>query len=217
MRKYLIAGLIILLPLVLTVFVVVFLVDLFTAPFINLMTDYLSHFKSTITILDSQVFLTFIARILILILLCIAIMFLGAIARWFFIKGLISFTNKFFSKIPFIKNIYNVTRDILSAFFSPKGRKAFQKPVMTNFPNEKTLCLGFISGEIPQECKEAVDKNLTPVFLPTAPHPISGYLLMVPDDQLKEIEMTNEDAVKFTVSCGMILPQLEREQKDEPR
>lgn len=217
MRKYLIAGLIILLPLVLTVFVVVFLVDLFTAPFINLMTDYLSHFKSTITILDSQAFLTFIARILVLILLCIAIMFLGAIARWFFIKGLISFTNKFFSKIPFIKSIYNITKDILSAFFSPEGRKAFQKPIMTNFPNEKTLCLGFISGEIPKECKEAVDKKLTPVFLPTAPHPISGYLLMVPDDQLKEIDMTNEDAVKFTVSCGMILPQLEREQKDEPR
>ncbi|MBN2479305.1 MAG: DUF502 domain-containing protein [Parachlamydiales bacterium] len=206
MRKYLIAGLIILLPLALTVMLFVFIVDLFTSPFLNMVIGFLLKYKQTLSLLQNPALVKFIARVLIIVLLLIFIFLLGILARWFFFKALINWTNKILSKIPFVKSIYNSLRDIVGAFVSEEGRKAFEYTTMVEFPSEKSLCIGFKSGEIPKEIKEKSKHNLKPVFLPTAPHPISGYLVLVQEDQIYDIKMSNEDAIKFTVSCGLILP-----------
>ena len=202
MKKSFVTGLIILMPIILTILLFVFLIDLFTTPFLDIVEPWLAAQVN----LDPTV-ISFVARIIILFLLFIAIFFLGLIARWFFIRPLIKWGNAIMERIPIIKSIYKVTKDIISAFFSPEGRKAFNRPVMVPFPLEDSYCVSFYSGHVPKECQEKTKVELSPVFVPTAPHPISGYLVMVPKEKVHEIKMTNEEAVKFTVSCGVVVPE----------
>jgi uncharacterized membrane protein len=142
------------------------------------------------------------------------IFLLGIIARWFFVKSLINLANKILSKIPLVKTIYKSLKDIISSFIAQE-RKAFTKTAMVAFPSDSSYCVGFESGDIPKQCQDKVKEKLKSVFLPTAPHPISGYLIMAPEDKVHSIDMTNEEAVKFTVSCGLIIP--EEELSDEPQ
>jgi len=202
MKKSFVTGLIILMPIILTILLFVFLIDLFTTPFLDMVEPWLAAHIN----LDPTV-ISFIARIIILVLLFVAIFLLGLIARWFFIRPLIKWGNALMERIPVIKSIYKVTKDIISAFFSPEGRKAFNRPVMVPFPSEDSFCVGFYSGHVPKECLDKSKAELSPVFIPTAPHPISGYLVMVPKTDVSELKMSNEEAVKFTVSCGVVVPE----------
>ena len=214
MKKYLIAGLIILLPLILTIMIFIFVIDLFTAPFLTMFIDFLSKYEQTLTLLKNPTVITIFARILIIIMLIVFIFVLGVIARWFFFRSLINLMNKIFSKIPLVKTIYTSLKDIISSFMK-KGSKAFTKTAMVAFPSKDSYCVGFESGEIPEECQRKVKDKLKPVFVPTAPHPISGYLVMAKEKEVFSIDMKNEDAVKFTVSCGLILPGEKLD--DEPK
>jgi uncharacterized membrane protein len=110
------------------------------------------------------------------------------------------------SRIPFIKTVFQVSRDVFSALFSHEGTKAFRHPVMIPFPDYPNRTIGFAVGEVPAECQRKIDEPLVAVFTPTAPHPISGFLLLVKEKDAKLLDMTNEDALKFLVSCGMITP-----------
>jgi uncharacterized membrane protein len=206
MKKYLIAGLIILLPLILTIMIFMFLIDLFTSPFLNMVSTFLIKFKTAIPLLNNPTVAKFTSRVLIIIILVMFIFLLGVITRWFFFNAIINFTNKILNKIPFVKSIYNSLKDIFSSFLSKNGRKAFKNTILIPFPTKESYCIGFESGDVPKECQDKVDKKLKPIFLPTAPHPISGYMFFVFDDETHKIDMKNEDAVRYTVSCGLILP-----------
>ncbi|NGX28560.1 MAG: hypothetical protein K940chlam1_00742 [Candidatus Anoxychlamydiales bacterium] len=214
MKKYIIAGLIILLPLILTIIIFVFVIDIFTAPFLNMFVDFLANFQNVLPILKNGAILKVFARILILIMLLVFIFILGVIARWFFFRSLINLMNKVFSKIPFVKTIYKTLRDIISSFIAQE-RKAFTKTAMVAFPSKDSYCVGFESGTVPEECQSKVKEKLKPVFVPTAPHPISGYMVIAPEKDIYSIDMTNEDAVKFTVSCGLIVPGEEKVDKSK--
>lgn len=203
MKKIFLTGLIILLPLALTIFLIVFLVDLFTDPFLNIVRNFLIEKQTWIY---SSNLITFFARVLILICLVIFIFLLGLIAKIFFFRWIFNLANKILSKIPIIKPIYNTSKDVIGALFKKDGRKFFKQAVMIPFPSEKSFLIGFVAGDIPTCCQKHSSKELVCVFIPTAPHPISGYILMIPRDQIHFLDMTNEEAIKFTVSCGVIVP-----------
>ncbi len=214
MKKYLITGLIILLPLALTIYIFVFLVDIFTDPFLDMTQSLLSHLGASTLI--SAKFLTAIARIITIIFLIIFIFILGFFTRVFFLNGLIKTANYIFSKTPFVKSIYKATKDIVEAFIQDKDkRKSFQYATMVSFPSKDSYCIGFVTGEVPSSFTDKIQEPLTPVFVPTAPHPISGYLVLIPIKDLKKVEMTNEEAVKFTVSCGVLTPEAIRNNEEE--
>ncbi len=200
MKRYFFTGLIILLPLALTLWLFWYLLDLFTAPFLPFLLQKFSlHYPSI-----PFDFIIFLSRLTILFLLTLFTFFLGIIARWFFIRSLIQLTQKIFSKLPVIRTVYRVSKDIISAFFSEKKAKAFRNPIIIPFPEENTHSIGFETGVVPFCCQEKIKDPLKTVFVPTAPHPISGYLLMVPEKNLKNLSMTNEEALKFTISCGLV-------------
>jgi uncharacterized membrane protein len=214
MKKHLFAGLVILLPVVLTIFIILFLLNLFTAPLHDVSTLILSKLPEVYDFLYNYDLLDTIAKLFSLVLLCVFIFCLGVIARWFFINSLLSLANAILCKIPFVKSIYKTARDVIRALFPQKEeKKAFKRSVMVPFPSAKSQCVGFVSGDMPQECQSKVDTPLVPVFVPTTPYPISGYFMLVPEDRVNEINMTNEEAIKFTVSCGMITP--EKKEKNE--
>lgn len=206
MRKHVMTGLIILLPLVLTIIIIAFLFDLFTAPFVPLVSKTLSYLPTPL----SNGMVLFLSRLIGLVLLCALILVLGVIARHFFLNRLIQWTNRIFSRIPFVKTVYQVSRDVMNAIFSPDGKQAFKEAVLYPFPHAPYYGVGFSAGEAAKECEEKVGVPLVSVFAPTAPHPISGFLFLIPKKDVYPADMSKEDAVKFLVSCGVITPDGER-------
>ncbi len=207
MKKHLLTGLVILLPIALTLMVIIFLFDLFTAPFVAIVDPLVLFLQKITHIALPKEITLFLSRIFSLIFLCIFILLLGMITQIFLIRTLIQWGNWILFKIPFIKTVYKASKEIFSALFSPEGKKAFKRPVMIPFPASPNHCLGFEAGEILGECQKKLSTPLVPVFVPTAPHPISGFLFFIPQGDIIEVDMTNEDVVKFLVSCGMIVPE----------
>lgn len=206
MKKYLLTGLLLFLPLFFTVLIILFLVDLFTSPILPLVEYLIGWMELKNGFVIPGHFYLAIARVLSLALLLLFILVLGTFARIFFFREVIAIGQHLFEKIPFLKTIYRVSRDLIGALLTEKG-KAFQRPVLIPFPDYPSLSVGFISGEVPAECAAKVGKPLLPVFAPTVPHPISGFFLLVPAEEVSDLPMTNEETVKFLVSCGLIVPQ----------
>ena len=207
MRKHLITGLIILLPVALTLMIILFLFDFFTEPFVSIVGPLVDLAQEKLHIFLPHGLTLFISRILSLIFLCVFIFLLGVITQLFLVKIIIHWSNQVLFRIPFIKTVYKVSRDIFAALLSSEGKKAFKRPVMIPFPSKSNYCLGFQAGEVANECREKIKTPLVSVFVPTAPHPISGFLFLMPEADVRTIDMTNEEAVKFLVSCGMIVPE----------
>ncbi len=215
MKKHLLTGLIILLPLALTLMIIFFLFDFFTAPFVPIVATLMAKLETSFQFTLPSGLSLFIARIFALILLCLLIFLLGAFARWFFLRNILQFGHYLISRIPIINTVYKVSRDVFSALFSSEGKKAFKRPVIIPFPNHTSYALGFQAGEVAEECQKKVKTPLVSVFMPTSPHPISGFLFLVPEKDVRGIDMTNEEAVKFLVSCGMIHPEAKKLDDDE--
>lgn len=206
MKKYFLTGLIILMPLVLTLMVIAFLIDFFTTPVVSLVSHLLAPFQTKIPFHIPQELTLFISRMISLIFICILIFILGIFSRWFLMKSFLKIIHYVMGKIPVVRWVYKLCREVFSALFATDGKKIFQEPVMVPFPDKPNYCVGFRSGSAPTECEEKLGRSLVSVFAPTAPHPISGFLFILPEEEVKSLDMTNEDAIKFLVSCGVILP-----------
>lgn len=204
MKKHLLTGLVVLLPIALTLMIVIFLVDFFTAPFVSIVNALLERIEFALQFkIPEQLFLP-LSRIFSLLLLFLFILFLGVLAHGFITRKFLDFSHKMISRIPLIKTIYKVSKDIFSALFSSDGKKAFKHSVIMPFPFSPSYALGFHAGEVAEEIQKKVNEPLISVFMPTSPHPISGFLFFVPEKDAPKIAMTTEESVKFLVSCGMI-------------
>ncbi len=207
MKKHLLTGLVVLLPIALTIMIVVFLIDFFTAPFVSIVDAIIYKIEISFHFQIPQQIALPVSRIFSLILLFFFILFLGILARGIIMKKFLEFSNRLISRIPLIKTVYKISKDIFSALFSTDGKKTFKSPVITPFPYAPSYALGFQVGEVADEIQKKVKETLIPVFMPTAPHPISGFLFFVPEKDAPKVAMTTEESVKFLVSCGMLYGQ----------
>jgi uncharacterized membrane protein len=203
MKKHFFTGLVILAPIALTLIIVVYLFDLFTAPFAGMIETFLMTFEKTLA--THRDLVLFLSRLISLVFLFFLILFLGFVARRFFFTTMLRWTNLLFLKIPFVKSVYRISKDVTKAFFSQRG-KTFKRTVLIPFPNEKTYSLGFVTGDIPEPLKKLLHNLDTAVFVPTAPHPLSGYIVMTKKEEILDVDITTEEAFKFLVSCGVVQP-----------
>ncbi|NBO23856.1 MAG: DUF502 domain-containing protein [Chlamydiae bacterium] len=211
MKKYFITGLVILLPLAMTVAIVAFIVNFLTQPFMGLVTRFLSEFNIAnhgFLILSPEQTLKYGSQLLILVSLMVITVFLGMIARWFFFKSLINFSDKLLHKIPVVNKVYKTSQEIIKTLFS-SDKNSFKTVVMVPFPNESSYAIGLIARESPKECSRICNEELISVLIPTTPNPTTGYLLMYRKSQIIELKMKPEEAIKYIVSCGVIIPHEE--------
>ncbi len=206
MKKLLFSGLALLLPFALTILVVLFVLNFLTHPFTKYFYNLILHLEPRLLNYLPPKVIHYLVQIFILIGLFLVTAFIGALARIFFINYFIKIGDKIIHKLPFVNKIYKTTKDIIKSIFSP-DTSTFKKVVLAPFPNERKYCLGLLSGKPPEACQKLQEDELATVLLPTAPHPISGYLLLFKKKDLIEVNMTIEDAIKFTVSCGIVHPE----------
>ena len=210
MKKYFLTGLVILLPIALTIIILLYLVDLFTDPLVGAVKNLLIFLPWDLE--HHPHLVIFLARLSTLIIIFFITTLLGFLAHRFFFHKLFEFTNWVLTKIPIVKPIY-VTIEKLTKMIFSQEKKLFKKSVLLPFPNPSVRSLGFLTNTSPSFATEKFPHLTEVVFMPTAPHPLSGFLLFCPKELVAEVDLSTEDSMKFILSCGVVHP----EEKDERR
>lgn len=209
MKKYFITGLVILLPLAVTIAIVVFIVNFLTKPFIGIVSSFLKDLnllhKGFLFMSPDQVVL-YGSKLLILLCLFLFTLLLGMFARWFFFKSLLTLSDKILHRIPLINKVYKTTQEIIKTIFVT-DKSSFKQVVMVPFPKEGTYVMGLVSRESPKVCSEKAGEEMFSVLVPTTPNPTTGFLLMYKKSELIFLDLKPEHAIKYIVSCGVITPE----------
>ena len=204
MKKTFFSGLAILLPIAITLLIVFFFINLLTDPFVEIIEETISKFGKEIA-LKHRYILVSISRIIALIFIFLLTLFLGFLGRRIFFNWFFSLTHKLFLRLPMIKSIYKVTSEV-SKNFIEKRQAYFHGTVFVPFPHDNCYAFGLLSGDPPHEItthEKIRGKNLKSVFVPTSPHPISGFILMYESNEINKTEITGEELIKFLLSFGM--------------
>ncbi len=200
MKKYFITGLVILLPLAVTIVLLGFIVNLLTRPFLG----FIEQFLVGIPAFDKyQIAIRVILQILLLFGLFFFTVLLGFLARVVVFKSLLSVYDYVLHRIPIIKTIYKATQQVIKTIFGTASR-SFKQVVMVPFPTEGSYCIGLVSSPAPSLCEKTIGDPLITVFVPTTPNPTSGFLMMYKESEVIYLDMKIEDAFKYIISCGVI-------------
>ena len=206
MKKHLATGLAVILPVIITFYIVNFFITLLTRPFIGLVEHLIIHLTNkyqSLHFLQSPGLMFIISQVYILLFLALLILLVGFMGQLFLMNTLFRIGDSLIHKIPFANKIYKSAQDVVNTLFSSKTT-LLSKPVQISFPNGKSKAIGFITSEnfsIPQVLE---GRELATVYLPGTPNPMMGFVLLMPKEKTSIIHNTSEDAVKFIVSCGMI-------------
>lgn len=212
MKKYFITGLVILLPVTLTLLVVFYIFNLLTEPFLEITRSILDRsglIEKNFLFLSAHQVQTVVSKILILAFLFLFTVLLGAIARWFFIYYLIRMWEYMIHRIPFVSPIYKACQDVIKTIFASKS-SAFKQVVMVPFPNKETLTIGLLTREGLPGMEAVVGGESVVVFVPTTPNPTSGFLVVLKKSDVVPLEMKVEDALKYVISCGVVMVPFKR-------
>jgi len=210
MKKTFLSGLAIFLPAMITIFIILFTINCITAPFTNIVQELIAKYgtQEFVHRHDSLIFV--MSRIVVLIFVFSLILTLGAFGRKILLSWFIHFTQYIFCKIPIIKTIYKITQEICTTIFDKNRKKLFQSCVLVPFPYEKTRVFALLSDPVPEAIAEK-KKCLQAVFVPTAPHPISGFLLLYNQEEVQHTDIKTEDLLTFLLSCGMYHKNMKNE------
>ena len=133
-----------------------------------------------------------------------AFIIIGAIFSTFFGKSILGYFDNAISRIPFAGNVYKAIKQITETFSNADA--AYQKVVLIEYPRKDVHAIGFMTGETRGEIKGKKQIELVNVFVPTTPNPTSGFLLFFPKEDVIELDMSVEDAIKLVVTAGMVTP-----------
>jgi uncharacterized membrane protein len=144
-----------------------------------------------------------------LAMVLLAVLIFGIIARSIIGRMFLLSIENFVTRLPVIGMLYSSLRQLGDAFLSEDGTSKFQKAVAVQFPYKGVWALGFVTGsaaDIRAHMKDAEPetRKILTVFVPTTPLPTQGFMLMVPEDETRELTLSVQDALKLVVSGGMI-------------
>lgn len=111
----------------------------------------------------------------------------------------------FMMRIPLARTVYSATKQISDALLLQK-RGAFRQAVLVEWPRQGIYTIGFVTGETRGEAQEKTAQRVINVFVVTTPNPTTGFLCLVPENQVTPLEMSVEDALKLVVSAGIVTP-----------
>ncbi len=146
-----------------------------------------------------------------LVVAIFGIMVTGAFTANLFGRSLVSFGEGLLDRMPVVRNLYRALKQIFETVLSQSGN-SFQKVGLIEYPRKGIYAIVFVStetkGEISDKCA-AEGQGFLSVFLPTTPNPTSGYLLFLPTDEVKILDMSVEEGAKLVISAGLVVPDYE--------
>ena len=199
LRNAFIGGLILLVPLGVTLFVIQFLLNNIGATASDFFFGYLKQNWG------SNIWIETLINIVSLLIVITLITIMGFLSRYFIGKWTINTTERIISRLPFINTIYNTAKQIVDTF-SKQKKAVFQKTVLVEYPRKGAYALGFLTGDAKGEVQKCTGEEVLNVFVPTTPNPTSGFLLMIPREEVTFMEMSVTDGMKLIISGGAVVP-----------
>jgi uncharacterized membrane protein len=194
MRKYLIAGLLVWIPVVITLFVLKLLIDTMDQTLLLLPERFRTDALFGFHVPGMGVILTLLI-----------VLSTGVIAANFFGKKLLGWWDHILHRIPIVNSVYGGVKQISDTLFSPEG-KAFRKAVLVRYPQRDTWTVALLTGEPEHEVTDHLGTNNFSVFVPTTPNITAGFFLIVPKSDVIELKMTIDQALKYIISMGVAEP-----------
>ncbi len=194
-RRYFISGLLVWLPIWITILAIKFLVDILNSTLTLLPVRYQPDALFNMHIPYIGVFITLIV-----------ILLTGVLVTNFVGHRLVLIGDAFIAKIPLVRTIYRGVKQVLETLFKPGGQ-SFRKVFLVEYPRKGMWSIAFQTGDGTPEVEQLVDgKPMLSIFIPTTPNPTSGFLMLIPREDAIELKMPVEQALKFVISLGVIQP-----------
>ncbi|MCS7185507.1 MAG: DUF502 domain-containing protein [Armatimonadota bacterium] len=199
LRRYLLTGIAFVAPLALTIFIFGYLFQLLHnwigRPISKLLPE-------TLIVPDGS---GWVASLIGLLLLIGCILVVGAIVSTVLGRRLAAFSERILLQLPLIRTVYGPAKQIVEFFVNP-GAIQFGAVVLVRYPHPNSYAIGFITGKEVEELDNAVGKRTVNVFVPFTPTPVTGIMLVLPEDEVIPVDLTVEEALKMVVSGGVVTP-----------
>ena len=193
-RRYLIAGLLVWIPLAITFWVLALAVELMD-----------QSLRLVPNRFQSDAVLGFHLPGLGAVLTIAILLATGAIAANFFGKRLLDFWESILGRIPIVRSIYGGVKQISDTLFSPDG-KAFRRAVLVRYPHAGAWTVALVTGMPEHEVTDHLGHDQVSVFVPTTPNITAGFFLIVPRSDTIELSMSVDQALKYIISMGVAEP-----------
>jgi len=193
-RRYFITGLLVWVPIVITVWVLSFLVGTMDQTLLLLPSAF-----------RPETLLGFYIPGIGAVLTLLVIFLTGVFAANILGQRLVRYWERVLARIPVVNSIYNGVKQVSDTLFSPTGQ-AFRKALLVQWPSPGMWTIAFMTGTPGGDVVNHLQGDYISIYVPTTPNPTGGYFVMVPKSAVVELDMTVDEALKYIISMGVVSP-----------
>ena len=205
MKKYLIAGLLVWLPLAITIWVLHSVLGLLDGVFGSIVSA-----SQAVLPAGAHDSLELLRKPGVGVVLMLGgLLLTGVFATNIFGQRALRQANRVVSNIPIVKSIYSSVKQVSDTLFSSSGN-AFREAVLIEYPRKGSWTIAFVTGKPGGEAAIHLSGDYLSVYVPTTPNPTSGFFLMVPRADAIVLEMSVDEALKYVISMGVVAPPMPR-------
>lgn len=204
MKKYIVAGLLVWLPLAVTIWVLAWVLGVLDGVFqalLSLAAAVLPASAAKLIEAISQVPGLGVI-VLVALMLLTGVFVANFVGQWW-----IRMWDRVFQNIPIVKSIYSSVKQVSDTLFSSSGQ-AFREAVLVQYPREGLWTIAFVTGKPGGEVGEALHGDFVSLYVPTTPNPTSGFFLMAARGDIRPLAMSVDEALKYIISMGVVGPEL---------
>ncbi|MEW6169126.1 MAG: DUF502 domain-containing protein [Pseudomonadota bacterium] len=198
LRRWLIAGILIWLPLGATLLVIRFVVSLLDTSLLLIPPAYRPDIPGL--------------GVLLSVLLVLGT---GAIAANYVGNRIVVWTEALLARIPLVRTVYGGIKKLVETIFSEKS-VSFRTPILIEYPRKGIWSVAFVTGSPIGEVQEKTADHVLTCFVPTTPNPTSGFIVLVPEKDIIRLDMSVEDAMRLVISLGVVTPESLPKKNGEP-
>jgi len=195
LRRYIMAGLLVWLPLGVTILVIKMLVDLMDRTLLLLPARYQPDQLLGMHIPGFGV-----------IVAVTVVLSTGIIVANLFGRKLVAAWESLLARIPLVRSVYSAVKQIAETMFSTNGQ-SFRKVLLVEYPRKGLWTLAFQTGTEVGEAQRKTGREVINIYVPTTPNPTSGFFLMVPKEEVVELEMSVDEGLRMIISMGAVVPK----------
>jgi uncharacterized membrane protein len=205
LRRWFVAGLLVWIPLVITMWVLKLLVDLMDQTLLFLPAAY-----------HTDALFGFHVPGMGIILTTAIVLLTGAFAANFFGRRILRVGDQVLQRVPVVRSIYGGVKQISDTLFSPEG-KAFRRAVLVRYPHGAAWTVALVTGTPENEVADILGREQISVFVPTTPNITAGFFLIVPRSETVELDMNVDAALKYIISMGVAEPPRRQDRPERNR
>ena len=137
----------------------------------------------------------------------LVIILLGVVARHLFGAELVRIWEGLLARVPIARNIYGGVKQLVEAMMRADRGERFNRVVLVEYPRKGVFALAFTTGPARGAVQAALQQNMVNCFVPTTPNPTSGFYLLIPEEEVRPVDLTVEEAFKIVMSAGLVTPE----------